>query len=450
VSIKISDDEISQELRELLYRLYRHRDIRDSLRYRLYLQNVFRKLEMDKELGSRDLNRIFMLSKRIGLSPPRELMQLVQKVLKKEIAGKYENFEKEIIEILKSKEKINLVFLLGAGASNPPPSNIPTVNQMLNHIVKNLPPTEIPFASKVREWAKNGVNIEDVLTASYLSTLLVSNPSINRLIGEIIYRREEIEEPYELREREYVYSFQDLINRVFSMVSGIMAKAPPNDIHKKIAKLIKDNSKDGPYNVFVVTTNYDICLEKALQDVDLEGKYLGINIGSGSPIVKIHGSINWYYCEGCQEVITYSIDEIKNLKKIFPISGACQKCGTQASLFMVPPIAYKYVMYPPLIDIWQSAMKTFEQADIIVVIGYSFSLADDYILKMIVNALKRNNSLLVVINKDSDAIQHLEKRLSAYHLKVSHTFCEDAVECVPKIIPLFLKKISRKVKRKKT
>jgi len=280
---------------------------------------------------------------------------------------------------------------------------------------------------------------------------LVSKPSINRLVGEIIYREVETEEPFELREREYVYSFQDLINRVFSMVSGIMAKAPPNSIHKEIVKLIKDNNdKDGPYDISLVTTNYDICLEKALQDTGLGFKYLGINIGNGVPIIKIHGSINWYYCEGCQEVITYSIDEIQNFKKIFPLSGACQKCGTQASLFMVPPIAYKYVMYPPLIDIWQSAMKTIEQADVIIVIGYSFSLADDYILKMIVNALKRKKSSLVIINRDLTAIENLEKRLSAYHLKASLTFCEDAAECVPKIISILRKNISRKPKQKKT
>ena len=107
-------------------------------------------------------------------------------------------------------------------------------------------------------------------------------------------------------------------------------------------------------------------------------------------------------------------------------------------------------MYPPLIDIWQSAMKTIEQADVIIVVGYSFSLADDYILKMIVNALKRKEPILVVINRDSNAIQNLEKRLSAYRLKASHTFCEDAVECVPKMVSILQKKIPRKAKRKKT
>jgi NAD-dependent SIR2 family protein deacetylase len=336
-------------------------------------------------------------------------------------------------------KKLNIVFMFGSGASHPPPSNIPTVSEMLGYLVERLPPTEIPFASKVKDWAiKEGVNVEDILTAGYLSTFLVSKPVVNKLVGEIIYRESEESVPIlrerELREREYVISFQDLVNRVFSMVSGMMATADSNVVHESVAELIKRLEKDELLNFAIVTTNYDVCLEKAFVKHSLSYSYLGIGEGEGTPFVKMHGSINWFYCEGCQSVITYSIKELEAFKKIFPTSGSCQKCGTPTSLLMVPPIAYKYVMFPPLIDLWQAAMRTIEKADVIVVIGYSFSLGDDYIFKMIVSSMKKNNAMLIMANKDFDSITSLETKLSAYHLKLLYPICGDATETVPRIL----------------
>lgn len=341
---------------------------------------------------------------------------------------------KRIEKAKKEKRKLNILFIVGSGASRPFPSNIPTVNEMLDYLIDRLPPTEIPFASKMKDWATlEGVNIEDIITAGYLSTLLVSKPIVNRLIGEIIYRESE-KRVAKLREREYVFSFQDLVNRVFSMVSGMMAKAESNIVHDSIAGLMKDFQEDELLKFSVATTNYDVCIEKACVKNELRYRYLGIGNERGTPIIKIHGSINWFYCEGCQSVITYSIRELETFKKIYPTSGSCQECGTSTSLFMVPPIAYKYVMFPPLIDIWQATMNTIEKADIIIVIGYSFSLADDYIFKMIVSGVKKRGSILVMLDRSFTSISNLQEKLSPYHLKLPYPINGDAIKTTPEII----------------
>lgn len=353
---------------------------------------------------------------------------------RKELLNSFKKeFQKQIKEAKEKRKKINVVFMFGSGASHPPPSNIPTVNEMLGYLVERLPPTEVPFASKVKDWAaRPGVNIEDILTAGYLGVLLVSKPIVNRLVGEIIYR-ELAEEVGELREREYVFSFQDLVKRVFSMVSGMMAKSDSNIVHESVAKLIKNLENDETLEFSITTTNYDVCIEKAFEKHGLKHRYLGIGEEKGIPVVKIHGSINWFYCEGCQSVITFSIKELEAFKKIFPTSGSCQRCVTPTSQLMVPPIAYKYVMFPPLIDIWQAAMRTIEKADVIVVVGYSFSLADDYIFKMIVSGIKKKKSVLVFLNRDLEAISNLEDKLAAYHLKLPFAVVGEAEKTVPLI-----------------
>lgn len=372
----------------------------------------------------------------------RTINNMLEKLDLIRVRPNYEEFDVLFKEKVASIEKPKIVFLLGAGASKPEPSNIPTINEMLGVIVSKLPPRENPMANKIREWAaRKDVTIEDIMTAGYLGSHLVSDMTLNRLVGEIIYRTPVIRkraarsllemrarEP-ELRELGYVVSFKDLVDRIFSTVSGIMIKADSNPVHESIARLIKKRKSD--FDFYIVTTNYDVCIEKALRKQKLKPTYFGMEEGDGIPIVKIHGSINWFYCEGCQRVIIFNIKELKKFDKVYPTTATCLKCNTLTELFMIPPIAYKYVTYPPVIEIWQSAMEVLEKADIIIVIGYSFSLSDDYILRMIVNGLKKKSPPLVYSIRSRSSVDNLQRRLTAYHERISLPLIEDAATSTP-------------------
>jgi NAD-dependent SIR2 family protein deacetylase len=309
---------------------------------------------------------------------------------------------------------------------------------MLKIIVSKLPPGENPVTNKIRQWSeRRNINIEDIMTAGYISMNLINDLTIHNLVGEIIYRgptKEEVERSRllrsrmmntrELRDVEYVYSFKEVLDRIFSTVAGIMSQADSNSVHESIAKLIKNN--ENKLDIKLLTTNYDLCMEKALLKENLKIKYMGLETGEGVPLVKIHGSLNWYYCEGCQEVIQLTIEDINKMKKIYPTTGSCLKCNTTTELFMIPPIAYKYVMYPPLIDIWQNAMQILQEANIIIVIGYSFSTSDDYILKIIVNGLKKMNSKFILLNINRESRNNIEQRLQSYHENIDLSLIEDA------------------------
>jgi NAD-dependent SIR2 family protein deacetylase len=370
--------------------------------------------------------------------PVKEIIDILDELNIIQKKPNYEGFELILKEVKKKYKTPKIVFLLGAGASKPSPSNIPSINEMLKVIVSKLPPVENPVTNKIRQWSeRRNINIEDIMTAGYISTNLINDLKIHNLVGEIIYRgptKEDIERnrvlrgrvlyERELRDVEYVYSFKDVLDRIFSTVAGIMSQADSNSVHENIAKLIKNN--ENKLDIKILTTNYDLCMEKALLKEGLKLKYLGLETGEGVPLVKIHGSLNWYYCEGCQEVIQLTIDDINKMEKIYPTTGSCLKCYTTTELFMIPPIAYKYVMYPPLVDIWQNAMQVLQEANIIIVIGYSFSTTDDYILKMIVNGLKKRDSKFILLNRNRESRNNLEQRLQTYHENIDLSIIEDA------------------------
>ena len=60
-----------------------------------------------------------------------------------------------------------------------------------------------------------------------------------------------------------------------------------------------------------MTTNYDCCIDRALTKAKLPLSYqidfanpkdMPDASGRATPVLKLHGSLNWFYCETCQEV----------------------------------------------------------------------------------------------------------------------------------------------------
>jgi len=233
------------------------------------------KLEPAPEGYAVELSQITQLQEDLADFKDHPIVERINDYLTKlellTITPDYEGFSSLFEEKIEGIEKPKIVFMLGAGASKSAPSNIPTINEMLGIIVSKLPPVENPMTNKIKEWASRGnLTIEDIMTAGYISSHLVSDISIHSLVGEIIYRKPTVEEEDEfvraryrepeLREIEYVFSFKDVVDRVFSTVSGIMMQADSNPVHDSLALMIS-NCMDN-YDISILTTNYDVCMEK--------------------------------------------------------------------------------------------------------------------------------------------------------------------------------------------
>jgi len=320
-------------------------------------------------------------------------------------------------------------FLLGAGASKPAPSGIPTVKELLPDLLTRARRLDRDEVTKVADFCDaSGIdNIEDLLTAAQLSEFCTRNPAILRLVEFLIFRDETPEDyPYPRRRRgqvdvSSVAFLQDTLQVLFGLLSSRMLPADPNPAHEAIVTYLRRHPPSP-----LVTTNYDCCIDRALTKNQLPFSYM-IDFanpkdapGSGgepTPLLKLHGSLNWFYCETCQEVhwidIEQTVRDYVEDRAPYPVVGICRTCGGQRRGLLVPPLAMKFDVAPPLNPLIDRAGECFEKSDLIVVVGFSFADADLYISRMISKAMQASEQTrLLVFDPDPAVAKKVRRKFS--------------------------------------
>ena len=329
------------------------------------------------------------------------------------------------------------------------------------------------------EWCeKRGItNIEDLLTAAYISNFAARNRNITSLLDYFIFSggRELLEEEEYfirrgrlLRNAEIDVSsisfLQDTLQTLFGLLTSTMISASPNPAHQAIVDFIKEHK-----NTSIVTTNYDGCMDEALlrEKIPFKGTIGGKNENNPNAVqlIKMHGSINWAYCDSCQDVQEFDLLELKKIyeedRLSYPVMGICKKCGGLRRPLLVPPLSFKFLMFPNLIDIWNSARQAIEEADYLIIVGYSFSEADTYITKIISRSMSmKNNQKMIIVNTNPNLVPILRERFSAhidgFNEKRILKACESCEQILPKILNSMLGKrtsatktrsISKKLKK---
>jgi len=196
--------------------------------------------------------------------------------------------------------------------------------------------------------------------------------------------------------------FQETLQGLFGLLTGTMIPAPPNAAHEAIVQFVKRHPRSS-----IVTTNYDGCADEALLrgDVAFNTHVAETQVdGSQSTaldLIKIHGSINWSYCESCHEVKEFGLLEIKRWFEddtvSYAVVGICKKCGGQRRPLLIPPMGLKFVMFPNLIRLWNLARQNIERSKYLVVVGFSFSEADSYINKIIERSMSFHSDQTVIV-----------------------------------------------------
>jgi len=188
---------------------------------------------------------------------------------------------KEIDEIIKSTQPIDdeiwnikiddstkVTFLLGAGASAP--SGIPTVDKLLSELWKRARKIGREDLDRLARWCDDhGItNIEDLLTAAYISNFAARNRNITALLDYFIFSGERVfeGEEYSTKRRRLVRSseidvssisfLQETLQTLFGLLTSTMISASPNLAHEAIVNFIKEHK-----NTAIITTNYDGCMD---------------------------------------------------------------------------------------------------------------------------------------------------------------------------------------------
>jgi NAD-dependent SIR2 family protein deacetylase len=217
-------------------------------------------------------------------------------------------------------------------------------------------------------------------------------------------------------------------------LSGIVKskglKGWANEIHKKLAEYIKVVLSKGKRDISIITTNYDILIEKALLEEGIEFNYIidGKYSENGIDLLKMHGSLNWYYCESCHNTNVVNINKLSNYYEdngIYQIVGLCKECKSTNKLLIVPPTKFKSI-YVPLVKIWAEVEKKFDEADVIVFVGYSFDSSDDYITNMLIKSIMKNrDKTIILFNKNPEKIEDFKKHLSVRLDNESESFIKN-------------------------
>lgn len=334
--------------------------------------------------------------------------------------------DKELSKLhIKNDEPV--CFLLGAGASAPAPSSIPTVMNLLPELLARARKIGRDDIDKLADWCEEHSiqNIEDLLTAAYVSNFAAKNVRVTELLDYFLFKSEHDEEPrFRTRRRSIpkvdsasIALLQDTLQVLFGLLTGRMIPAEPNKGHEAIVEFVKRNQ-----NTSIVTTNYDGCIDEALSMQDVAtNTFIDYSRGprdSGTDLIKIHGSINWTYCDSCHDVREFDLLEQKkafsNDSFSYAVIGICRNCGGQRRPLLIPPIGLKFIMFPSLISLWNAARERIESASYIIVVGYSFSDADTYINKIVERSMSINSQQKIIVCDPNPAlVDGLRKKYQA-------------------------------------
>ena len=325
----------------------------------------------------------------------------------------------------------NIAFLLGAGASKPAPSDIPTVTDLLPELLTRARRIDREQLTNLAGFCdREGItNIEDLLTAAQISAFCSTHPRILNIIGFQLFGEGTDERPSRLARRRRSHTdassvayVQDTLQMLFGLLSNLMLTARPNAGHQAIVEFVK-RAPTTP----IITTNYDCCIDLALINNEVPFSYTldfaNPNLedymhDASCSLIKLHGSLNWYHCETCQEVrlidIKRTVDDYTNQRAEYAIVSVCNKCGGQRRGLLVPPQAMKFDVSPSLQPLIFRAATCFEKATLIVVVGFSFSDADVYISRMLIKAMQESaKTRIAVVDPDSSVTERIRRKFKA-------------------------------------
>ncbi len=176
-------------------------------------------------------------------------------------------------------------------------------------------------------------------------------------------------------------------------VSG--GRVNPPTYYGHFAELVGKLNEGSQKRCSIITFNYDIALDYALHFISIPPDYClskGSKTGT-TPLMKLHGSLNWAACSKCNEVIPWTIHEFF-AKFHFPFLGDAKKVrldfaselrssglkhcesDVMGEPVIIPPTWNKTEYHQILEAVWRRAAKELSEAENVFVLGYSLPESD--------------------------------------------------------------------------
>ena len=328
------------------------------------------------------------------------------------------------MKFLEYKSTRDVVFILGAGASHP--DGVP--------LQKHILPMILSDNSKEIKNSFIGNEVLNFINENFhISPEENIYPQLEAVFGFLDYfiqQQESLNFYYTNSKlnkiREYLIK---LIHHIVNKETG----KPSKYYHDFWETIISENT-----NVSIITLNYDNLLEHSFEKfykkrigfidycTHLMNYEKGENlkefnfwINSRQPIkskefadavsfkvIKVHGSLNWKYCNCCNQVLLTTWDRKIDLEhgKLIGTKHpdgeeyeyVCPVDGTEFQTLIMPPSYVKNWNHPVLSHLFNEASREIRVAKKIVFIGYSLSNADVNIKALLKKHVNDEKEILII------------------------------------------------------
>ncbi len=325
----------------------------------------------------------------------------------------------------------DVLFVLGAGASHP--DGVPVQKEILplimNGSIKEIAESEI------------GKEVIEFVNENFLFDEENNYPRLEAIFGFLDYfilQNESLSAKYK---NDRLRKIKEYLIKLLHFIVDYRTEKRSKYYHLFWEAIARFNS-----NISIITLNYDTLLEQAFDFLFEKFGYIDYAInfmnyekneklkpfnfwidprkpvkikGDFTPvaikILKLHGSLNWKYCNCCNQTLLTPWDRKIDLNKgkflgyTYPdnveYEYSCPIDGTDFETLIMPPSYYKELTHNVILPLMAEAGKEIRAAKRIVIIGYSLSDADIHIKALFQKHLSDDQELIVINRKNSPQIK---------------------------------------------
>jgi len=328
--------------------------------------------------------------------------------------------------------KRDILFVLGAGASHP--DGVPLQQQILPMIISG--------DSEQIKKTRIGQQVIQFVDDHFLYNQDTGQfPQLEAVFGFLDYfiqHKESLSSHYPNPKIQEIK--EDLI-KIIHYIVDLKTDKPSATYHAFWEAIQRNNT-----NISIITLNYDTLLEQAFDFLFQKCGYIDycihfmnytklneveefsfwinprepIQISEDEnpvpfKIIKIHGSLNWKYCNCCNQTLLTPWDRKIDLNKgkflgyTFPGKQEYEYCcpldGTEFQTLIMPPSYVKSLEHPVISQLLSEASREIRVARKIVFVGYSFSDADIHMKALFKKHLIGDRELIVVNTRNSESLR---------------------------------------------
>ncbi|MFC2134134.1 SIR2 family protein [Bacteroidota bacterium] len=328
----------------------------------------------------------------------------------------------------------DVVFVLGAGASQP--AGVPLQRDIL--------PTILSGSIKEIKDSSIGEIVTEFIEDNFFCDVTSNNyPDLEAVFGFIDYFLQQNESLSLKYPNSRIWQIKEYLIKLVHFIVNHQTEKGSKYYHLFWQAVQKYNS-----NISICTLNYDTLLEHSFEflfkkfgyidycthfmnyDNIKEGENIefdfwinprepvsvdGENIPFSIKLIKIHGSLNWKFCNCCNQTLLTPWDRKIDLQHgkflgyTYPekveYEYVCPLDGTEFNTLIMAPSFVKPLKHPVISQLLSEASREIRAAKKVVFVGYSLSETDIHIKALFKKHLDESTPVTVILPRKSEEVE---------------------------------------------